>query len=101
MALITSDLPRDFLHELVCADCVSPGWRTAHSLEKALKLLAGIKKRQEEEVRDLTTWTILQKDGPNHHVLRHNVLPPHQMALITSGCVPFRRTPGARRRPRS
>ena len=29
------------------------------------------------------------KDGPNHLGLRHNaLLPDHQMALITSGCVP-------------
>ena len=37
-----------------------------------------------------TTWTILQKDDPYHLGLRYNVLPVHQMALITSGCAPFR-----------
>ena len=40
-----------------------------------------------------TTWTILHKDDPNHLGLRFNVLPAHQMALITSGSVPFRFTP--------
>ena len=35
-----------------------------------------------------TIWTILQEDGPNHLGLRHNELPEHQKALITSGCVP-------------
>ena len=37
-----------------------------------------------------TTWTVLQKHGPNHLGLRYNVLPAHQMALITSGFVPSR-----------
>ena len=37
------------------------------------------------------TWTILRYDGPNHLGLRYNLLPAYQMALITSGCVPFRR----------
>ena len=41
-------------------------------------------------MRDPTTWTILQKDGPNHLGLRYNELHEHQMALITSGCVPCR-----------
>ena len=35
-------------------------------------------------------WTILQRDGPNHLGLRHNALPAHQMALITSDCAPSR-----------
>ena len=39
-----------------------------------------------------TTWTIFQQDGPNHLGLRCNALHEHQMALITSGCVPFRFT---------
>ena len=43
----------------------------------------------EDEVRDPTTWTVLQHDGPNHFGLWYNMLPAHQMALITSGCVPF------------
>ena len=42
------------------------------------------------EVWDLTTWTILKKDDPNHFRLRCNALPEHQIALITSGCVSFR-----------
>ena len=29
-------------------------------------------------------------DGPDHLGLWHNALPEHQMALITSDCVPFR-----------
>ena len=37
----------------------------------------------------LTTWTVLQQDGPNHLGLLYNVLPGHQMALITSDCAPF------------
>ena len=37
----------------------------------------------------VTTWTILQKDGPNHLGLRCNAFHEHQMALITSDCVPF------------
>ena len=36
----------------------------------------------------LTTWTILQKDDPDHLGMRCNALPEHQMALITSGCAP-------------
>ena len=48
-------------------------------------------------VQDPTTWTILQKHGPDHLGLRYNALPDHQMALNTSGCVPFR----TRRRRRS
>ena len=31
-----------------------------------------------------TTWTVLQQDGPNRLGLWYNVLPEHQMALITS-----------------
>ena len=42
-----------------------------------------------EQVRDPITWTILQKDGPYHLGSRYNVLIEHQMAPITSGCVPF------------
>ena len=42
------------------------------------------------KVRGLTTWTALQNDDPNHLELRFNALPEHQMALVTSGCVPFR-----------
>ena len=41
------------------------------------------------EVRDPTIWTVLQKNGPNHLGLSYNVLPAHQMALITSSCAPF------------
>ena len=44
-------------------------------------------------VRPPTTWTILQNDDPNHLGMRCNAFPEHQMALITSGCVPFRATP--------
>ena len=36
------------------------------------------------------TWTILRTDGPNHLGLRCNAFPGHQMALVTSGCAPFR-----------
>ena len=48
--------------------------------------------RQEDghPVRDSTTWTILQQDGPNHLELRYNALFEHQMALITSDCAIFR-----------
>ena len=35
-------------------------------------------------------WTVLRKDGPNHLGLRYHALSEHQMALTTSGCVPFR-----------
>ena len=31
------------------------------------------------------TWTVLHHDGPNHLGLWYNVLPEHQMGLITSG----------------
>ena len=41
-------------------------------------------------MRAPTTWTILQNDDPNHLGLRCNAFLEHQMALITSGCVPFR-----------
>ena len=47
---------------------------------------------------DLKIWTVLQNDGPNHLGLRCNALPAHQMARITSGCVPFRRPSCTRRR---
>ena len=30
------------------------------------------------------------KNGPDHLGLWYNVLPAHRMAVITSGCVPFR-----------
>ena len=42
-----------------------------------------------------TAWTVLQHDGPDHLGLRCNAFPDHQMALIASGCAPFRpaRTP--------
>ena len=40
-------------------------------------------------VRPPTTWTTIQNDDPNHLGLRCNAFPAHQMALITSGCVPF------------
>ena len=54
------------------------------------RLRCDVHVRDADAVRDPTTWTILQKDGPNHLRLRYNVLPAHQMALITSGCAPFR-----------
>ena len=38
-------------------------------------------------VRVPATWTILQRDGRKHLGLWYNVLPEHQIALITSGCV--------------
>ena len=41
-------------------------------------------------VRDPTP-TVLPNDDPNHLGLRCNALPEHQMALITSGCLPFSR----------
>ena len=41
-------------------------------------------------VRDPHTWTVLQKYDPDYLGLRCNRFPTHQMALITSGCVPFR-----------
>ena len=43
--------------------------------------------KDHHEVRDPTTWPILQHDGPNHLGLLYNALPDHQMALITSVCV--------------
>ena len=42
-----------------------------------------------------TTWTPLQKNGPNHLGLRYNALSEHQMALVTSGCVPCSLRSGA------
>ena len=38
------------------------------------------------QVQGPTTWTILQRDGPNHLGLWCNALPARQTALITSGC---------------
>ena len=38
-----------------------------------------------------SSWTILQKHGPYHLGLWYNMLPWHQMALVTSGCVPVDR----------
>ena len=43
-----------------------------------------------------TTWTVLQKDGSDHLGLWYNALPEHQMALITSGCVPEQGVSGDR-----
>ena len=48
------------------------------------------------QVRGPTTWTIIQKHGPNHLGIRYNVLPAHQMALINSGCVPSSVSPPGR-----
>ena len=45
------------------------------------------------QVRDPTTWTTLQQDRPDHLGLWYNVLPEHQIALITSVCVPCRTRP--------
>ena len=39
-------------------------------------------------VRAPTAWTILQQDGPNHLGLWYNVIPEHQIDLITLVCVP-------------
>ena len=73
------------------------GFPSAHQkddMERILDSYPYFKKNVGTWVRErqvsLTTWTILQKDGPNHHELRYNVLIAHQMTLITSGCVPFR-----------
>ena len=41
-------------------------------------------------MRTPTTWTVTRYYGPNHLGLWCNALPEHQMALITSDCVPFR-----------
>ena len=41
-------------------------------------------------MRGLTTYTTRKNDDPNHLELRFNALPAHQMALIASGCAPFR-----------
>ena len=42
------------------------------------------------QVRDPTTWTVLQHDGPNHLGLWYNVLPEQQMAgLLTVLLVAF------------
>ena len=54
----------------------------------------------ESEVRDPTTWTIFQQNGPNHLGLWYNVLPGHQTALTTSGCVP-RSRPNRSTRPKA
>ena len=42
-------------------------------------------------MRGPTTRTILQNDDRNHLGLQCNALHEYQMAVITSGCVPFRR----------
>ena len=62
--------------------------KNASDVEALLRQGDANKKRA---VRVPATWTILQQDGPNHLGLWHNVLPGHQIALITSGCVPCRR----------
>ena len=36
------------------------------------------------------TWTVLQNDDPSQLGMRCNAFPEHQMARITSVCVPFR-----------
>ena len=55
--------------------------------------LGGVESEEREhqvQWRRPARWTILQHDGPNHLGLLYNALPGHQMALIASGCVPFR-----------
>ena len=56
--------------------------------DKSGKLHAG------EFRRVSTAWNILQYNRPDHLGLWRGALPEHQMALITSNCVPSR--PGAR-----
>ena len=34
-----------------------------------------------------TAWTVLQQNGPDHLGLWYNMLPWHQIALITSDCL--------------
>ena len=43
------------------------------------------------QVGDLTTRNTLKQDGPNRLGLCQNAIPENQMALITSGRVPFQR----------
>ena len=40
--------------------------------------------------------TSLQHNGPNYLGWLYNALPEHQMALIASGCVPFKKSSGGR-----
>ena len=49
----------------------------------------GKKPEPVKQVRDPTTWTMFQQDGPNHLGLWYNALPEQQMALTTSECVPL------------
>ena len=64
------------------------GARPADRRVQALRARARALRQRPEQVRDPTTWTILQHDGPDHLALWYNALPKHQMALIASGCVP-------------
>ena len=66
-------------------------------IDDVVKVLAGRAVPRGGQPRQLragtpATWTILQQHGPNHLGLRCNALPEHQIAVITSGCVPFRYT---------
>ena len=46
--------------------------------------------RISEKASASTSWTIHPQNGPNHLVLWYNMLPGHQIAVITSDCVPVR-----------
>ena len=48
------------------------------------------------QVRDPHNMDCFQKDGSDHLGLWYNALPEHQMALITSGCVPEQGVSGDR-----
>ena len=80
----------------------------AEDVPSDLATARGLQRQQEQrEVSPPTTWTILEQDGPNHLDCDAMRLREHQMALITSDCVPFRApgsksgTPPAGLRPRS
>ena len=47
----------------------------------------GIMQRSAIAIAAPTTWTVLQKNGPNHLGLWYNMLPWHQMAPVTSDCL--------------
>ena len=66
-------------------DEAAMGFRYMQKAKHIGKIIISHRGSTGAEVRDTTTWTVLQNDGPDDLGLRYNVPPAHQMALITSG----------------
>ena len=88
-----ANLDQGMAEAMLSSELQSGNWRQARQVLQQFPQIVNM--AVNEQVRDLTTWTIHYptKDDPNHLGLRCNTLPEPQMALITSGCVPFRTRP--------